>query len=248
MTEKRDNSGFTLIELLVVIAVISLLAVIAVPSMVGLFRSGAMTNARNIVDAQLKAARGLAIRDRHYTGVHYQRGLDDQYWMGIVRHDVKTGQFDIAEGTEMVPFPVGIGAGQVIEPYVDKDGKYQVAGIRNFGQFACFTIVFGPNGRLVGKVDGGPIVFKMTGTKLFMKASAWVRTRSQIWDSDLVVTPTLGARAMCLFEANELELLMPVDEAGMIQLVGDDKIAEALNDSARFLPVNPYTAGVIRND
>jgi len=245
MTRQRDSLGFTLIELLVVVAVISLLVMIVVPSMAGLFRSGSTVNARNVVDAQLKATRGLAIRDRQYTGVRLQRGLDGGYWLGIVRYDEKTGQFDLCEATEMVTLPVGIGAGRVTKPFVDDSGKYAAQGIANFNAFTSFTILFGPNGRLVEQANGQNIKYKTSGSKLFTTLpDNWTHKSQYIWDASLAV-PERGVRALCLFEAGQLNLYLP--EPGETATGDDwDKVADALNAGARFVPVNPYTAGLIR--
>lgn len=89
MTQRRRQLGFTLIELLVIMAIVSILAAIALSALGRLFSAGATATGQNVVDAQLRVARSLAIRDRLYTGVRFQADADplrpDVHWAVVVQ-------------------------------------------------------------------------------------------------------------------------------------------------------------------
>ena len=72
--------GFTLVEMLVVLAIIALIMGASLPSIRVLFTSGADAQAYNLLSAQLRAARGLAVQQQTHAAVHIRRyddGLPD---------------------------------------------------------------------------------------------------------------------------------------------------------------------------
>ncbi len=171
----RAPRGFTLIELIVVIGIIGLLMVIALPSAVAMFSSGADASARNIINNQLAAARSVAVRDSRYTGVHFQKHhTEDRYWVAIVQRDERYAvdptsgspadrepRFVLAPGNRPVPLPTGLAFGEVGSNNgfiaVDTDVDYYqnvLDGTRLDGNFTTFTVVFGPDGRLVSELPG----------------------------------------------------------------------------------------------
>ncbi len=84
--ERQPNRGFTLIEVLMVIGIIGMALMVILPSVGKLFDSAADGQGRNLITAQLKAARSLAIRDRIHTGVHFQRHWKTgRFWAAIMQ-------------------------------------------------------------------------------------------------------------------------------------------------------------------
>lgn len=69
--------GFTLAELLVVITIISLLGTMIIPSIIGMFKAGAESQAYAMFAAQLSSARELAKRNSCYVCVHVQQAAPD---------------------------------------------------------------------------------------------------------------------------------------------------------------------------
>ncbi len=142
--ERQPNRGFTLIEVLMVIGIIGMALLVILPSVGKLFDSAADGQGRNLITAQLKAARSLAIRDRIHTGVHFQRHAETgDFWAAIVQvstvdpdsssdewinlgdnfslaefQDIPlspTGKFLVlAAGAQPVRFPGSVGVGAVL--------------------------------------------------------------------------------------------------------------------------------------
>ncbi|MFW6154100.1 MAG: pilus assembly FimT family protein [Planctomycetota bacterium] len=86
MRQRHNKRGFTLIELLIVVSIIGLATLIVLPAVGELFAGQAYVQAQNLIDAKLRSARGLAIRDRRYTGVHVQRHHETgEFWVAVVQ-------------------------------------------------------------------------------------------------------------------------------------------------------------------
>ena len=165
MKLRTGQLGFTLIELLVVVAIIGILGAIGLSTVNSVVAGGSKAQARNTVDAQLRVARSLAIRDGRYTGVHFQRHYrrNDEYWLAIVQ-EMDPGQ-DPAGVVDQVergnlnydpddPNPNAPGLlrffslPQGARPQKLPDGMGVGGGGLGTG-FTTFTVVFAPDGRLV---------------------------------------------------------------------------------------------------
>lgn len=171
--------GMTLVELLVVLTIIGIILLLVLPNMGAILAGGAETQTRNLIDAQIKVARSLAIRDRKYTCLHFQKHATgrEEYWCAILQES-PTG-FVLAEGTEPTKLPDGMVVGEVSEykevypgagvwdgfvapgpsgmdefkPDALGDTNPEIAA-RKLSDFTTITILFDPNGRRVTRPTG----------------------------------------------------------------------------------------------
>ena len=248
MRLQRSHPGFTLIELLVVIAIIGILVALAVPTLANLFGGGG-AQARNVLDAQLRVARALAIRDRQFTGVHFQRHCrTGEYWLAIVRFNGVGSCDGLVEGTTPVKLPGGTGVGEVtaakfVDPvsgnYMDdKFDTDEPADVDDVDDFTTLTVLFDTAGRLIQRINGVNVNFSTT-LKLFIDydnlPAEWdPKTDPEIWDSVVAVAEP-GVTALCVFDAK------------VFKAAGNSRArADYLNENAAFLPVSPATGGLIR--
>lgn len=239
----NSRKAFTLMELMVVISVIVLLLGMALPSISALFSSGADAQARNLVSGLLSTARARAIRDRRPTGVHFQKHhAADDYWAAVVQLkivEIGTGspqpRWCLCEGMFPSKLPGGLAIGEVANSYA-----------ANFDQdamdvFTTVTVIFDADGRLyTGDVRFCTAIEQDAGNDDDHKAKGQLFTnitndqnKARIW-WETATKPSV--RALCLVNSREL--------AGA---VAANQGAQWLEANAQFLPVNPYTGGLIRN-
>jgi prepilin-type N-terminal cleavage/methylation domain-containing protein len=91
------DKGFTLVELLVVISIISLLTLTILPGTLALFKSGADSQAYNVMAAMMSSARAAAIQRSTYVALHGQLAVEqrrtyssiDNKWLWRWRQDDK---------------------------------------------------------------------------------------------------------------------------------------------------------------
>lgn len=182
---KTKRVGFTLLELLVVITLIGLLGATIFPSVVGMFSSGADSQAYNMLSASLAVARARAIQTSNYVLVHVQMAdkgasggrLAGKTFMSVMELDKNnpTPMFILAPGFEMLQLPGSIAMGEVTSTYLtagqsnsydgsklDGDPTDAGTGIGTAGNFTCFSIVFSPSGTVVAKVNDNPIAFDVS--------------------------------------------------------------------------------------
>ena len=164
---KRNMLGVTLIEMTLVLATIVLLIGVGVPAvraLVNSFHSQGAT--QSMISAALSSARAMAVKNRKYTGVRFQKlctshdsmnplkGVVDapQYMIFIVRGDRSemeglTKGFKAIDGLEPVRLPETIGVidlSQIVsDASIDSDVELNDA--------TAFSIIFSPSGKLVAQ-------------------------------------------------------------------------------------------------
>jgi len=223
--------GFTLIELIVTISIITLIASIALPSVMGIFSAGADAQAYNLLAAQLRAARALAIENSTYAGVHVQMadrpGLEDTCWSAVVVHDPDnpnntdaTFYFRPAPGFEPQRVPGSLAFGKLTTTFVqDSGGVGEYEGLGDANDFTTFTIVFSPTGR----VDTDVNVAYDAGERVFDDDP---NNAAYLWDAP---NTEPGVWAVTMFDYVQFYAR---DDAGR---------ASYLDETGQFLPVNRYT-------
>lgn len=245
-TKRRArNCGFTLIELLVVVGIIMIVLGIAIPSIANLFRSGAEVQARNLIDAQISAARMLAVRNRGPVALHFQQGYEidgrRDYYMAILEgnNDNWPGiwEFTLVPGTTPARLPGGLIAGRVDDSVTDSSGNYSgvqytSSSARNW--FTNFSIAFDASGRLTTmkvRVIPSTVVGydPPEDTDIWRWGDVINSSSEDNWRGQYSI------RALCLFDPDDLDGL------------NDSEADDYLNDNARFLPVAPYTGGLIQS-
>jgi type II secretory pathway pseudopilin PulG len=159
------TKGLTLIEMTLVIATIALLVGFGVPAVRVLIHSfQSESGTRSMIGAALSSARAMAVKDRRYTGIRFQkkctskdplnplRGLIDapQYMIFIVNEEKKrmgglTIGFRAIEGIEPIRLPETVGVIDVSQIATDTDIDSEV----ELNDATAFSIVFSPSGKLL---------------------------------------------------------------------------------------------------
>jgi len=227
----RHAKAFTLIELIVTISIITLVASIAAPSVMGIFSAGADAQAYNLLAAQLRAARALAIENSTYAGVHVQMadrsGLEDTCWSAVVIHDPSNSgntstifYFVPATGFEPQRVPGSLAFGKLTDAFVTDTGStgyYEDIEDVDINDFTTFTIVFSPAGR----VDTDLTVAYDAGEAIFDPNES-----AYLWDDP---PDANGVWVVTMFDYMQFNAR---DAAGR---------ADYLDETGQFLPVNRYT-------
>jgi Tfp pilus assembly protein PilE/ribosomal protein L24 len=151
MKAKFKQSGLTLTEMTVVVASIVLLAAIALPAVRAFFNSfETESGAKTMVSAALSSARAIALKERHYAGIRFQkaynRGAIDpldpltasQYMIFII-HDSDpepngTGLangFRAVEGLQPIKLPDSIGVTDLTLVQRSLLGNNQISFVEN---------------------------------------------------------------------------------------------------------------------
>jgi len=143
-----------------------------------------------------------------------------------------------------VAMPTGVGVGQLTSDYLQHSGGVYtgnylesklgyVSGAAgepddpNLQEFMTFTIVFSPQGTVVTKVNGGPIVLDTGDSSYFRNSSSG---RQWLWTQPDYLQDKLGVRAITIFDRSKVE-----------PRTNWTKRNEYLVDNAPYLPVNNYT-------
>lgn len=240
MSRKMRHSGaFTLVEMLVVIGIIILIASISLPTIINIFRSGADSQAYNVVTAQLAAARSLAIVSSSYAMVHFQPAdnttdsniKDTTDWCAVMIYkNIGSAQnpnckFVLADGYTPRRMPGSMGFGEISNSFVSVNA-YQDAVTNNSGKdFMTFNVIFSPRGQVTKTVGGAAVSFD-SNDPIFSGGGS-------IWNSGTANNGRQGASAMTMF-----------DFGMFYQFAAGGKTTEAknlLNQNGQFLPVNIYT-------
>ncbi|MCY2927211.1 MAG: prepilin-type N-terminal cleavage/methylation domain-containing protein [Planctomycetota bacterium] len=189
----RSRGAFTLVELIVTICIIGLLTAISMPALIQLFRSGADTQAYNVVSVELTNARSYAMQNNCYGGVHFQvrangsgvfycavvagtRKTVGYTWDGgdasatpprsahwVLPPDPGTVTFGLAAGYQLQELPGNIAVGQV-DGFASETGFSGDFSDTNMGNFTTSTVVFNPSGGVVKSVKGGKVLFATDAT------------------------------------------------------------------------------------
>jgi len=275
MTAPTRQSGFTLIEILIVIAIIGLLMMIVLPNVNKLFDAQAMVQARNQIDAQLKVARSLAIRDRKYTGVHFQRHRETrECWSAIVQAsmDGALGRdpadtmptppppsqlsddrlaFRMVDGTQPARMPGRIGVGLVGGSLGD---RYEFLGALSSRQGRTNMLPEEAFTTFTVLFDPDGRLVTGVGWIPFIRESAPnVFYCSLLFDSDPSNEDLTEIWALPPDAAMHPAAVCIFDDAAFdaMPLDGNDSLTPGtkeyfLNSNARFLPVGPYVGGLIQ--
>ncbi|MFP4052371.1 MAG: Tfp pilus assembly protein FimT/FimU [Phycisphaerae bacterium] len=233
----RQRAGFTMVEMMVVLGVIILAAGIALPSITTLMQSGADKQAYNLVAAQIRAARALAIEEGTYAGVHIQLAddrknpdMEGTCYAGVVifqQMDSETNPtmayFDVAGGYDVHPIPGNMAFGDLS----NEKGTIGGGGDFSYGNpksFTTMTLIFAPSGRLIYSVQGKPV--RLSPTSPFVSGS------NALWDDDRGSgqREEFGTSAICMFNYREFSL------AG-----SSSNKSDYMNKNAILLPVNVHT-------
>ena len=243
------RDGFTLVELLLVVSIITLLATAILPSVLALFASGSALGARNLISAQLTAARAVAIRYATHAGVHVQLAdgdpnIERACYSAIVwddPNDTNYYLFSLAEGYTPRRIKGSIAMGQPrmnsapLTDFVDNVSyEYLNLGDNDANDFTTFTIVFSPTGSVVKYVAGsGKIVFDAAGD-LF--TDDVITGRRRLWDAVVAnddhgtgIPGEPGTTALVIFDYGEFR-----------RGTGPQR-AELLNRTGRLVATNIYT-------
>jgi len=238
----RQTEGFTLVEMMVTIFIISLLAGIALPTIAALFGSGTEEQACNILSAQLRAARSVAIRNATYAGVHVQladdsskqnTGLLHVSFAAVVWDDPATPghQFTLAPDFRPERVPGTVAFGKINSTFVSGGNYRGLSGSDDLRSFTTFTIVFSPTGKVVRQVAGGNVVFDATD-------ALFAESQIKLWDRSLTNDNTglSGETAVTLFDIKKFIVLREQNDA---------EAYKYLNENGMFLPVSVHTGQLL---
>ena len=202
-----------------VLSIILLAAGMVVPGVAALFTAGAESQAYNVMAGLLAGARAYAIQNATYAGVHVQlgdgsAGLANTCWAAVVALDPNDpNMFRLADGFSPQRMPGSVAMGELKDEFVSGN-SYQNLADDQIGDFTTFTVVFSPDGAIVGKVGDKQIVCAKV---------------QDLW-SDFDPDAEEGAAAVTIFDYDEFRARTTAQER-----------ADYLNANGRFLPINRYT-------
>jgi type II secretory pathway pseudopilin PulG len=226
-----------MVEMMVVLGVIILAAGIALPSISDLLSAGADKQAYNMVSAQIRAARSLAIRKGTYAGLHIQIAdasrqpdLEGVCFTSLVvldRIENNEAYFDKApeSSPRRVPGTIAFGdlSNEKSQIFSGGDGSFRYG---SPDSFTTMTIVFSPEGRIVHSVQGNPIGLAPDGKLVSGGGAVWSTNRSSPGESGGGSTE-YGTAAICLFNYREFDL--------------SSEKGEYIDKNAILLPINVHT-------
>ncbi len=244
---RTERQAFTLIEILVVVALIAMVIGLALVNTATIIRSSADAQAYNLLAAQLRAARALAIQQNTYAGVHVQLAknpisdanpkLRKAYSTVVALHsslaDAGPAVFQQAAGFRYREVPGTIAFGDLTndqDAIFDGDqfdlpdtggwsGPEDTTDLNE--RFTSATIVFSPAGRIVRNVLGKQI--EVAGGLVGSGGKA-------LWRP---IDAENGARALCIF-----------DLTAYLTAGGRDAANKYLDLNASYLPVNVHTGQI----
>lgn len=242
---RRRSRAFTLTELLVVISIIALSLGIVLPSVFALMGTGAEMQAIASMSAALRAARGHAIETHSHTLLHVQPKHDTEECYAAVLGYRGEGHNDFwpVAGYRPWQMPKETAFGQVTAEYLNAaadmdeydsdaltDADEAVSDMKLLN-FATFNVMFAPNGSVAEFVDGSPPALHTEDVSLFDPPDG--REDEKLWktQNEGVLLNEEGVRVMTVFNYPRLKMV-------------EDRAAE-LNETGRFLVVNPYTGQLI---
>jgi len=250
--------------MLVVLGMIIAVASMALPSIIRALEANADAQAYNLVMAQLRAARGISIRDGVYSCVHIQkvdpdvsypdgsttvypnRSARNTFYSGVMAR-TGAGKFRLAGGYVPRRIPGGIAFGEVNDRTV-ASGVYTgdeaaETGVCDEDDFTTVSVCFSPRGAMTRQPDGKDVSFDWTD-EVFSNPGVKSGDAKQIWrftvanentDGDIQLGEP-GAEAITLFDYPEYVRLKR--DAG--QDDGDDCVM-FLTETGQFLPINIQT-------
>lgn len=241
--------AFTLMEILVVIAIIALVMSITLPGIIGLFTAGSDSQARNVISAMLGAARGVAVENQSYAGLHVQLDASGNCWAVVMKYDsdpaspayrkfipttlkydVGVNKFVTVGGLPPRRMPADMAFGEITSGYVTNDGHYKAYVNTDFEGFTTFNIIFGPDGSLATLV-GGKVPQIETNVKLFGGDGA--TAKQQIWETSGITLNEPGASAITAFHYRTFKAMSDADRLGWLEKNG------------QFLCINRYTGKLL---
>lgn len=179
MRTKSKQSGLTLTEMTVVVASIVLLAAIALPAVRAFFNSfETESGAKTMISAALSSARAVALKERHYAGIRFQKAYNPynpdpltapQYMIFIIYDSDPepdgTGLangFRAVEGLQPIKLPdlVGVTDLTVVQrrllgnnqiSFVENriDVDTEIDSLEELRDATTFSVIFSPSGKLV---------------------------------------------------------------------------------------------------
>jgi len=172
-TEQRTKFGLTLIEMMVVIATITMLVFLGMPAVRAFFNSfETQSGAKTMISAALTSARAIAIKERRYAGIRFQKAHDPgdpayldavQYMIYIVHEERRkigniTNGFRAVDGLKPVKLPDSVGVMDFqYDPglfpsgdgIIDSDAEISSLNESVIRDTTTFSIIFSPSGKLV---------------------------------------------------------------------------------------------------
>lgn len=160
MNTIRKQSGITLMEMTVVVAAVALLAVLGLPAISAFVNSLASSSGtKAMISAALSSARAIAVKERHYAGIRFQKAYDlkgpleaVQYMVFIVHDFDKTdlaNGFRAVEGLEPIRLPDAVGVMDLRYGDAPIGGDGDIDDPNELRDTTTFSIIFSPSGKLV---------------------------------------------------------------------------------------------------
>jgi len=219
--------AFTLVEIVITIGVLVLVATIAMPSVVAIINAGSDNQAYNLLSAQLKGARALAIESQNYTALHVQMadpatGYEDVCFATIMVLNAAGDKFIPADGFGPRRMPGNIAFGNLDGVL----GGSPYGPISDLTDFTTFTVVFNPSGQAVKQVKGGNV--ELDPNHVIFTGGSGVK----LWDA-ADAPDELAATALTLFDYREIKPRGPAERAAY------------LNANGQILAVNVFTGQLL---
>jgi len=223
--------AFTLVEIVITIGVLVLVATIAMPSVVAIINAGSDNQAYNLLSAQLKGARALAIESQNYTALHVQMaypatGYEDVCFATIMVLNAAGDKFIPADGFGPRRMPGNMAFGDLHGVL----GGSPYGPISDLTDFTTFTVVFNPAGQAVKQVKGGNV--ELDTTHAIFTEGPTNDPKVELWRSS-DATDELAATALTLFDYREIKPRSPADRATY------------LNANGQILAVNVFTGQLL---